>query len=104
VTKHHHYVREWRKFANLTQEQLAERLGVTKGAISRMEQFKRGYNQATLEAVANVLQVRPADLLSAPPTPNDPEAEFLFLARKIAVNREKRKLAANLLKSVLEAA
>jgi transcriptional regulator with XRE-family HTH domain len=66
-----HYIREWRKFRGLTQDQLAERIGMDKGYLSKIETGKRRYDQPFLEAAAVVLQCAPADLLVR--DPSDPE-------------------------------
>lgn len=66
-----HYIKEWRKFRGLTQDQLAERIGVTKSYVSKIESFKRRYDQPFLEAAAEVLQCSPADLIIR--DPSDPD-------------------------------
>lgn len=66
-----HYVREWRRYNGLTQEQLAERLDTTASAISQLENGKQGYTQPMLEALALALDTDEASLLSRDPT--DPE-------------------------------
>ena len=63
-----HFIKEWRKYRNLTQEQLASRLGVAVSSISQLETGKQGYSQATLEALAEALMCQPADLLMRDPT------------------------------------
>lgn len=66
------FLKEWRKFRGLSQERLADRLGVHKGDISNLENGKRRYNQDVLEALADALECEPADLIMRDPT--DPEA------------------------------
>lgn len=61
------YFREWRKRRGLTQDQLAERLGATKGAISKLERGGSVYNQSSLEALAEALECQPWELLAGPP-------------------------------------
>jgi len=63
-----HFIREWRKYRQLTQEQLAERIGVTPGAISQIEVSRVSYTQPMLEALAAELRCRPGDLLNVDPT------------------------------------
>lgn len=58
------FVRQWRKFRGLTQEQLADRLHTTKANISRIENLRQGYTWDFLEACAEVLGTEPAALLS----------------------------------------
>jgi transcriptional regulator with XRE-family HTH domain len=66
-----HFIREWRKFRGLTQVQLAERIGIDKTYLSKIESGKRRYDQPFLEAAAEVLGCAPADLIMRDPT--DPE-------------------------------
>ncbi len=66
-----HFIKEWRKYRGLTQEQLAERIGVAVSTISQLETMKQGYSQPTLEAIADALGCEPADLLMRNPTSDD---------------------------------
>ncbi len=66
-----HYIRQWRKHRGLTQEQLAERIGIAPSYISKIEKGARRYDQPFLEAAAEVLRCSPADLIMRDPT--DPE-------------------------------
>ncbi|MDP3491779.1 MAG: helix-turn-helix transcriptional regulator [Hyphomonadaceae bacterium] len=66
-----HFIREWRKFRDLTQEQFAERVGVTKSYVSKIESGKRRYDQPFLEAAAQVLRCEVADLIMRDPTDPD---------------------------------
>jgi transcriptional regulator with XRE-family HTH domain len=61
------HIKAWRKYRNLTQEQLAERLETTGATISRVETGKTPYDQGMIEALADALQCEPADLLARPP-------------------------------------
>lgn len=66
-----HFIREWRKHRGLTQDQLAERIGVTKSYVSKVEGGKRRYDQPFMEAAAQVLRCEVADLVMR--DPSDPE-------------------------------
>jgi len=66
-----HYIKQWRKHRGLTQEQLAERVGIDKSYLSKIENGQRRYDQPFLETVAEILQCAPADLIIRDPT--DPE-------------------------------
>jgi transcriptional regulator with XRE-family HTH domain len=68
------FFREWRDYRGLTQEQLAERLGTTKGAVSKIENGTSRYNQSSLEAWAEALSCEPADLISRPPPSRDAQS------------------------------
>lgn len=65
------YLKEWRKHRSLTQQQLADRLDVTKGYISELERGIKRYNQDVLEALAEALVCLPADLLNRDPSEPD---------------------------------
>jgi len=65
------FIREWRKFRGLTQEQLGERVEMTGSHISMIEAGQRPYTQETLEAIAEALQTDPASLLMR--NPMDPD-------------------------------
>lgn len=85
-----HYVREWRKFRNLTQERLAERTPFTTGAISQLETGRTGYTQDMLEALAVALDCEPGDLLSRNPFA---EGEVIHLFESLPEDKRKDALA-----------
>jgi transcriptional regulator with XRE-family HTH domain len=69
-----HFIRAWRKFRGLTQEQLADRLHTTNANISRIENLRQGYTQDFLEVCADVLGTDPAALIAhAPPGSASPK-------------------------------
>lgn len=70
-TKRRIYIKEWRKSRELTQEQLAERLGTTHTTIGRLERGVIPYDRIWLEALAEALRCEPADLIMR--NPLDPE-------------------------------
>jgi transcriptional regulator with XRE-family HTH domain len=65
------FFKEWRKHRGLTQEQLAERIGIARSYLTKIERGDRRYDQPFLEAAAEALRCAPADLLMRDPT--DPE-------------------------------
>jgi len=71
VTYQRWFLREWRKHRGLTQDQLAERSGLSKPFISQLERGMRQYTQSLLERFAEVLRCDPPDLIMRDPT--DPE-------------------------------
>lgn len=71
MAKQRHFIKEWRKFRGLTQDQLAERIGINRAYLSKIEGGKRRYDQPFIEAAAEVLRCEPADLLVRDPL--DPE-------------------------------
>lgn len=58
-------IREARQAAGLTQQELAEKLGVTMGTVSRYEQGTGFPKTNILFALGDVLDLRPVDLLRA---------------------------------------
>lgn len=66
------FIREWRQHRGLTQQQLADRLDVAKGNVSKLEAGKQGYTQDLLEAIAAALRTDVASLIMR--NPSDPEA------------------------------
>src|SRR3990167_4297611 len=68
------FLREWRKHRALTQEQLAERTGLTQGLISQLENNTSDYSGQTITALAEGLNCEPADLMMR--NPMDPEAPW----------------------------
>ena len=65
------YIRQWRQHRGLTLERLSDRVGLTHGALSKIERGKRPYNQLLLEALAEALGTDPASLLMR--DPSDPD-------------------------------
>lgn len=66
------YLCEWREHRHLTQEQLADRIGISRVMVSKIERGLNPYHQAFLEAAALALMCEPADLLVR--DPSKPEA------------------------------
>jgi len=66
-----HRIREWRKYRGLTQEQLAERIGIARSYLTKIERGSRRYDQPFLEAAAEQLRCEPCDLIMRDPTDPD---------------------------------
>lgn len=66
------YLREWRIFCGMTQEQVAEKFDTSKGAISRLESGDQRYHQDWLERFAWAFDCQVPDLYR-PPEMSDPE-------------------------------
>lgn len=80
------FLRQWRKHRGLTLEQLAERLYMNHGALSKIERGKRPYTQDFLERAAEELSCEPADIIMRDPT--DPEAIWSIWDRIEPVDRD----------------
>ena len=63
-----HQIRQWRKYRGLTQEQLAERIGIARSYLTKIERGSRRYDQPFLEAAAEALRCEPSQLIDVDPT------------------------------------
>lgn len=81
------FIRQWRKFRNLTQERLADRAGMSAGNLSNIETGKQGYSQENLESLAQALGCEVVDLLIR--DPNDPEGIWTLWERAKPAQRER---------------
>lgn len=71
-TRQTHFLRQWRKYRGLTQEEVGERIEVNASTLSRVERGEIPYDQDLLERLALVYLCEPADLLSIDPLKPDP--------------------------------
>lgn len=75
MANHKTYLREWRRFRGLTQDQVVDRLAMlddphipgTAASLSRLENGKQPYSQRSLEALAEVYDCEPDQLLGHDP-------------------------------------
>ncbi|MBL8644415.1 MAG: helix-turn-helix transcriptional regulator [Rhodospirillaceae bacterium] len=100
-TKRHHYIKEWREFRGLTQQTLADRVEISRSAITKIEGQNRPYTQKTLEDMAVALNCEPADLLTEPPVPGRPESELTAFLRSLK-RREDQATALRILRAAFE--
>ncbi len=70
MAKARHFIKAYRKKKGLTQDQAAERIGITRSYLSKIESGKKRYDQPFLEAAAAVYGCAVADLISR--HPDDP--------------------------------
>lgn len=66
------FIRQWRQHRSMSLEQLAARVPMDKGNLSKVERSLLPYNQEMLERLADALQTEPASLLMRDPA--QPEA------------------------------
>ncbi len=62
-----HYIKEWREYRRLTQEQVADRIGISAPNFGRIENNRVPYSQDFLEMAADALMCEPWDLLNVNP-------------------------------------
>jgi transcriptional regulator with XRE-family HTH domain len=63
-----HFLRHWREYRGLNQDQVAAAIGISKASVSRIENGITPYTQDTVEACARIFGCTVADLVSRPPT------------------------------------
>ena len=61
------YLRHWREFREMTQEELADKIGTTKAVISLLENEKRPLSSKWLRKLADVLDTQPGHILDHDP-------------------------------------
>lgn len=92
------YFKQWRKHRGLTQEQVIDRLAAmddplipqTTASLSRLENGKQPYTQRSLEALAEVYQCEPDQLLGRDPTK---EGEVIDLVAQLTERQRRQALA-----------
>lgn len=62
-----HYLKEWRKFRGLTQQELADALDTSKSVISDMERGELQLSPKWLRRIAPILQAQPGHILDHDP-------------------------------------
>lgn len=90
-----HFLKEWREFRRLTQEQLAELADTDKSVISLLESGSRGLSDKWARRLAPHLGTTPGFLLDH--DPNDLDTAFLEAA--LGVSRESRAQVMEILKT-----
>jgi len=89
-----HYLRHWREYRRMTQDQLAEKAGTTKGVISLLESGERRLSDKWLRRLAPLLKAQPGWLLD-----HDPESlDHSMLEIWAAIPQERHDEALQMLK------
>ena len=78
------FIREWRAFRNMTQEELADQAGLSRLTVNQMESGLMPYSQRALGKLAPVLGCRPGDLLTLNPLDPKPIEQMNRLAAMLA--------------------
>lgn len=71
VVRRRIFLKHWREYRNLTQEQLADRVGWSVGNVSQLERGLQGYSDEGLALLAEALQCTPGQILDVDPTNDD---------------------------------
>ncbi len=80
-----HYLKEWRRFRDLTQEQVVNRLvslddphlPATSASLSRLENGKQPYSERVLEALAHIYDSEPEHLIGRNPAKEGDVIDFV---------------------------
>lgn len=73
------HIRAWRTFRGLSQEQLADAVGITTASLSRIENGKQPYNQRQLELMSGALNCEAWQLIAVDPAvENSSNVESIF--------------------------
>jgi|SRR5581483_2392569 len=91
------FIREWREFRDLSQEELADRIGMTGGNLSLLERGLINYTADNLEAIAGELDCTVGDLLER--DPQDPEGIWTVWKQ---ANPEQRRQIVEISKALLK--
>lgn len=70
---HRHFIREWMKAKGITQEKLADRMGISQGTVSKALKTKTVLTEEYLIGIADALDVEVADLFRDPASPTREE-------------------------------
>lgn len=82
------FLRHWRKHRILTQEAAADRIGIDRTVLSKIERGIVPYDQALLERAADAYRCEPADLLMR--DPDSPIWALLDTVRKLPEPEQKK--------------
>ncbi|PWJ80601.1 DNA-binding XRE family transcriptional regulator [Pseudaminobacter salicylatoxidans] len=82
-----HFLKEWREHFKLDQEELAERINLSRTTISKIETKDSPYSQRILEAIAEVYRCSPAQLLMQNPSRPDSLVQLFEQAEKLEGDR-----------------
>lgn len=80
------FLRAWRNYRGMTQDQVAEAVDISRALLSKIENGKSPYSQAQLEALAQIYRCTPGDLLDR--DPRDGGAELASLIRNLPANQQ----------------
>lgn len=87
-----HFMKEWRIHVGLDQEPAAERIGISRSQLSKIENMKSPYTQGLLEAAATAYNCTVADLLMRNPTDADAPWSIFETLKKAPEPTRKQKI------------
>lgn len=90
-----HYLREWRGYRHLTQEQLADRVECSRGLISQYEKGITEIPEGMVYALADALSIEPGDIFNVNPLKAGDVVDLMALFR--GASKEKQDEAVRVL-------
>lgn len=87
------FLKAWRDFRELTQEAAADRIGIDRTTVGRIEKGELPYNQDFLERAALVYGCDPEDLIGINPLQPDPPRLVYDRLRQASPDLQKRAVA-----------
>jgi transcriptional regulator with XRE-family HTH domain len=94
------FLAQWRKYRELTQQELGEKIGLSNSAISQLENGKQGFTDKSLADFAKVLKCTPLALLAHNPARPDSFWPLFEAAEKLEGTERRR--AYKLIRSALD--
>jgi transcriptional regulator with XRE-family HTH domain len=95
-----HYLREWRKFRGMTQQELADALDTSKSVISDMERGELQLSPKWLRRIAPILKTQPGYILDHDPAELDNDIIDIWSH----IDAKDRARAANVLRQFMKTA
>jgi len=92
------YLKAWREFRKMSQDDLAQRLGTAKGVISLLENGKRPLSDKWLRRLADVLDTRPGHIIDIDPGEMDNDIFSIWMD----LSKEDRRQAAKILRTFVQ--
>jgi transcriptional regulator with XRE-family HTH domain len=88
-----HYLKEWRAFRHLTQEQSANRIGVDRSLLSKLENYRAQYTQQILEECAVAYDCTVEQLLFVDPNFQDVPRLVYDSLRRASPDKQRQAVA-----------
>lgn len=88
-TRSRHFITEWRDYLKLTQDEAADRIGVSQSKLSRVERGLTPYDQDFLEEAARAYGISPAHLIAC--NPLTPESTWSIDLQLLKANEKQKK-------------
>jgi transcriptional regulator with XRE-family HTH domain len=95
-----HFLRQWREYRDLSEDQVATAMGISKASVSRVETGETPYTQDFIEAYALAVDCTAADLITRPP--DDPDGLWSVWEKLRRSSAQDRARAARVLKAFFE--